>query len=106
MVNCAAVALFASTLKCRCLPVAVSVLYSPSQNNILVDPTLAELKSYCKYETKLRLVFNVDTEELLYSSMEATRGLSDTNKPLSLDNLEQLIGVGLSSAKRIQQWIL
>jgi hypothetical protein len=51
-------------------------------------------------------VFNVDTEEILYSSMEQTSGQSEAAKPLTLENLEQLIGVGLSSAKRIHEWIL
>jgi hypothetical protein len=65
-----------------------------------------ELRTSPKFLHKLRLVFNVDTEEILYSSMEQTGGQSEAAKPLTLENLEQLIGVGLSSAKRIHEWIL
>ena len=106
MTNCAAVALLSSSLKCRCLPVAITLLHAPTPNNTLVDPTVIELKTSPKFLHKLRLVFNVDTEEILYSSMEQTSGQSEAAKPLTLENLEQLIGVGLSSAKRIHEWIL
>ena len=105
MVNCASVALLSSSLKCRCLPIAICVLHAPGPNNVLVDPSIAELRSTEKYVHKLRLVFNPDTEELLYSNLEQTNGQA-TSKPLTLENIEQLVGVGLSAAKTIQEWVL
>ena len=98
MINCAAVALLSSSLKCRCLPVAICVLHVPTPNNIFVDPSLSELRGGMR---KFRLVFNPDTEELIYSCMES-RGSGS----LTMENVEQIVGVGLAAAKKIQTWIL
>ena len=103
MVNCACVALLSSTLKCRCLPVAISILHAPTPNNVLVDPSVCELKNPGTFAHKIRLVFNTDTEELLYSSMEET---ALGAKPMDLEVIEQVVGIGLSAAKSIHQWVL
>ena len=105
MVNCASVALLSSSLKCRCLPIAICLLHAPTPNNVLVDPSISELRSTGKFVHKMHLVFNPDTEELLYSNLEETNGQAWA-KPLTLENTEQLVGVGLAAAKIIQQWVL
>ena len=85
MVNCACAALLSSSLKCRCLPVAITMLHAPTPNNVLVDPSVNELTHVRKFAHKLRLVFNPDTEELIYSSMEETILHA---KPMELETIE------------------
>lgn len=54
------------------------------------------------FSQKVRLVFNVDTEELTYSSMEALRHGST----LDLASMERLMGTGLSAARKLHKLIL
>ena len=70
MVNCASVAMLNSAIKCRFLPVGVCLLQQPESISC-VDPTLRQLSNQVAFAQKVRLVFNVDTAELTYSSMEA-----------------------------------
>ena len=67
---------------------------------MFVDPSVSELKS-CSGMRKLRLVFNPETEELIYSSMD-----SPSSGSLTMENIEQVVGVGLAAAKSIQKWVL
>ena len=48
------------------------------------------------------MVFNVDTEELSYSSMN---NLNSTAK-VSLSQMEQIAGLGLGASRKIHQLIL
>ena len=71
LVNCASVAMLNSSLKCRFLPVAVCMLQQ--NEGSCVDPSLRQLANQSTFSQKVRLVFNVDTDELSYSSMEALK---------------------------------
>ena len=48
------------------------------------------------------MVFNVDTEELSYSSMN---NMNNSQK-VSLSQLEQIMGLGLGASRKIHQLIL
>ena len=107
LVNCASVAMLNSTIKCRFLPVAICLLQqdqgdATGQSVSLVDPMLRQLSNQVTFAQKVRLVFNVDTEELTYSSMEALKHGS----MLDLASMERTIGTGLSSAQKLHKLIL
>lgn len=69
MIQTLAKALLNSPFKLRCLPVGVTILLN-KQSGYIVDPTLEQLKDVTATTHKIRLAFNVDTEELLMSNME------------------------------------
>ena len=100
-VNCASVAMLNSGLKMRFLPTAVCIMQQDSSVSC-VDPTLRQLSNQGTFTQKVRLVFNVDTEELTYSSMEALRH----DQMLDLAQMERLMGTGLSAARKLHALIL
>ena len=107
MTNCASVALMNSTLKCRYLPAAVCVLQEPTESNDIsgvscVDPSSRQLCNQKNFAQKLRLIYNVDTEELVYSNMESFK----FGQQLNIDVLERIIGTGMTSAKKLHKLIL
>lgn len=91
LVNSLSTALLNSPFKCRCLPVAATILSQPA--GFVVDPTVKQLKE-AGAAYRARLVFNVDTEELISSSLQMLNHGS-----VSLDETEELISLGLSAAK-------
>ncbi len=69
MIQTLSKALLNSPFKLRCLPVGVTILLN-SQLGYIVDPNLEQLRDLGQTTHKIRLAFNVDTEELLMSSMQ------------------------------------
>lgn len=108
LVNCASVAMLNSTIKCRFLPVSVCLLQQSMsdqdklQSVSIVDPSVSQLANQVTFSQKLRLVFNVDTEELSYSSMESLKHGS----VLDLESMERTVGTGLSAARKLHKLIL
>jgi hypothetical protein len=93
-------ALYHSSFKLRCLPVAVTIL-GDSNCNYIVDPTLNQLREISITSQKARLVFNVDTEELLVSQMEQTQ----SGAGLDFEQCEAMISLGLAAAKKLHKLI-
>lgn len=105
LVNCASVAMLNSSIKCRFLPVAICLLQQQdaSQSSAsAVDPNLRQLSNQATFGQKVRLVFNVDTEELTYSSMEALKH----DQMLDLAEIERIMGTGLSAARKLHKLVL
>ena len=50
----------------------------------------------------MRLVFNVDTEEITYSTMEALKH----DSRLDLGQMERIMGTGLGAARKLHKLIL
>ena len=67
-----------------------------------VDPSGLQLANQVNFAQKLRLVYNVDTEELVYSSMESFQ----YGKMLSFDEIERVIGTGLAASRKIHKLFL
>ena len=99
LVNSMSVTLLNSPLKCRCLPVAVT-LQVDKDGQYFVDPSTEQLVT--PVQSKVRLTFNVDTEELIASSMEQLMA----DGYLTLDQTEEMISMALASAKKIHKMIL
>ncbi len=89
-----------SPFKLRCLPIGVTILLNQNSDYI-VDPNLEQLREIGTTTHKIRLAFNVDTEELLMSSMDQLQ----SGCPLSLDQMEKTISLGLATAKKIHKMI-
>jgi hypothetical protein len=69
MIQALAKALLHSTFKVRCLPIGVTILML-QEGSYIVDPSLKQLREVGLVQHRVRLAFNVDTEELLMSSMD------------------------------------
>ena len=69
MTQCLSYALHNSTFKLRCLPICTTVLCLRDQG-IIVDPSERQLRELAISAFKARLVFNVDTEELLAGALD------------------------------------
>lgn len=69
MIQTLSKALLNSPFKLRCLPIGVTILIDQNSGYI-VDPNLEQLREIGTMTHKIRLAFNVDTEELLMSSMD------------------------------------
>lgn len=83
LINCGTLALFKSSLLCRCLPIAVTMLISGEANGnrqrklhewITLDPNIGHLKRANYYSHKFLLVWNVDTAEVISSSLVPLSG--------------------------------
>lgn len=67
----------------------------------MIDPTLHQLRNLARFAHKFTLVFNINTEELLYSNMEPLGGLntgSHQNAALQIDQIELVVSKALGSA--------
>ena len=96
MIQTLSKALLNSPFKLRCLPIGVTILLN-SQIGYIVDPNLEQLRDTGLTTHKIRLAFNVDTEELLMSSMQQLQ----SKQGLNLDQMEEIVSLGLSVAKKI-----
>lgn len=66
-----------------------------------MDPSLKQLREVGLLQHRVRLAFNVDTEELLMSSMDQLQ----SNVPMSLDQLESIMSLGLATARKLHALI-
>eukprot|EP00347_Sterkiella_histriomuscorum_P022038 403331903 len=98
MINCAAIALSQSPIECRCIPVAISLLVNGDRSSqkknsndnvgkwLQVDPNVSQLRNQSQYSHKATFVVNVNTEEIISSSIKPL----GKSQPLDLIELETL----------------
>ena len=113
MINCASLALFKSTLACRCLPVGITMFLKPTNSGdlkrpqnpnewIQLDPNLAHIKNQSHYSHRGTMVWNVSTQELISQSLTPLKG----NSSLGFKDLEVLAGVSYTIAKEVHKFII
>lgn len=111
LVNCASLALYKSTLKCRCLPVAITMLIKTADKRthksspgdwIVQDPNLNQLKHQQQYSHRVTMTWSVDTKELISSSLVPLA----KQTPLDFQELDTITAMSLSVATGIHGYIV
>lgn len=100
MTQCLSTALKNSSFKLRCLPICTTLVHIKDQG-ILLDPNERQLSELAISAFKARFVFNIDTEEILVSSLEQTQ----TCEGLSFDQMESMVSLALSAAKKLHKMV-
>ena len=100
LVNSASLALLKSSLRCRCLPVAVAMLLKSGDRSkpgswIVQDPSLHQIRHQQQFSHHAVMTWAVDTKELIASSI-APLGKA---VPLELGDLDTVLALSLSVAE-------
>ena len=113
LVNCAASALLSSRFEVKCIPTAICILIKDCGDSFQADPNLESIATMRQnYAHKLFAVVDSQKEEFIFSSLVPLSWASDPSgdasnaNALSLEGLEQLMGLALSCGKKLHDFII